>query len=505
MTIVNVILSNAKDLFGVIKILHFVQNDLLYKKRSAIKGLAMIQYFNSLGRKTETFEPLTPGHVKIYSCGPTVYAHANLGLGRRIIVNDLLKRHLLSRGYKVTHVMNITDLDDKTIAASAEAGEKHKDFVARFDEAFFQDIAPLRVLSADHYPRASCHVGDMLAMTEKLMDTGYAYEMLRSIYFNISKLEDYGALSGMDIDNIKVGYTVDLDDYEKEDPRDFTLFKRTDLAELKRGLATKTKWGFMRPGHHIECAAMAHKFLGEQFDIHISGQDLIFPHHENEFAVGQALFNTNPARYWLHSELVYARGKKMSRSAGNSKTIKVLLDAGYSGRELRYFLISTNYRNPLNYSDEALEAARNNLLRLGNFMREVKVVKGKERHREISKLSVEMANSFFEALDDDLNISAALGALFEFVRKINTIMQDHPISKGDSIDILKALFKIDDILEVFEFSEEPPDKEAQELIAKREKARTDGDFITADSLREKLEQMGYIVDDTPSGPRFRKI
>ncbi len=465
----------------------------------------MIKFFNSLGRKSDAFESLEKGHVKIYSCGPTVYAHANLGLGRRIIVNDLLKRHLISRGYRVTHVMNITDLDDKTIEASAEAGENHNDFVKKFDAAFFQDIAPLRVLPADHYPRASRHVDRMLDMTKKLVKRGYAYEMLRSVYFNIGKLEQYGALSGMDLEKIKVGHTVDLDDYEKSDPRDFTLFKRTDLAELKRGLATKTEWGFMRPGHHIECAAMAHGYLGEQFDIHISGRDLIFPHHENEFAVGLALFNKVPARYWLHSELVYSKGKKMSRSAGNSKTIKVLLNAGYTGRELRYFLISTHYRQPLNYTDEALEAARNALSRLSTFMREVKQVKGKEKHPEISKLSMEMANNFLSALDDDLNISAALGILFEFVKKLNTIMRHHSISKSDSIDILKALFKVDDILEVFEFSEEPSNIEAEKLVAQREEARKAGDFETADSIRKTLEEMGYIVDDTGAGPRLRKF
>lgn len=465
----------------------------------------MIRFYNTLGKSIETFEPLEPGVVKLYSCGPTAHTYAHLGMGRRFVVNDLLKRHLQARGYRVFHVMNITDLDDKTIAASAEAGEKLDEFTRRYEQAFFKDMEQLRVLPVDKTPRASEHVEDMLVSTERLIELGYAYEMLKSIYFNISKLEQYGELSGMDIDKIKVGYTVDLDDYEKSDPRDFTLFKRTDLAELKRGLATKTKWGFMRPGHHIECAAMAHKYLGEQFDIHISGVDLIFPHHENEFAVGLALHGKAPARYWLHSELVYARGKKMSRSSGNSKTLRVLMDIGYSGRELRYFLLSTNYRQPLNYSDEALDHARNNLARLDQFMRRIKQVEGNERHPEISKLSAALVTSFFEMLDDDLNISAALGELFEFVRAINSILDDHLLSQSDSRDILKALFRIDEVLEVLEFSEQSTSREVEQLLMQREQSREKQDFETADRLREKIEEQGYLIDDTPAGPRARKI
>ena len=453
----------------------------------------------------EDFKSLEPGVVKLYSCGPTVHAHAHLGLGRRFVVNDLLKRHLQARGYRVFHVMNITDLDDKTIAASAEAGENLDEFTRRFERAFFEDMEQLRLLPMDKTPRAGEHVQDMLAMTERLIDTGYAYEMLKSIYFNIGKLKKYGVLSGMDIDQIKVGHTVDLDDYEKSDPRDFTLFKRTDLAELKRGLATKTRWGFMRPGHHIECAAMAHKYLGEQFDIHISGSDLIFPHHENEFAVGLALHGMEPARYWLHSDLVYARGKKMSRSAGNSKTLRILMNIGFTGRQLRYFLLSTHYRQPLHYSDEALEQSRNNLERLDQFMRRVKQVDGSERHPDISKLSAGLAANFFEALDDDLNISAALGGLFEFVRSVNSIMDEHPLSQADSRDILKALFRIDEVLEVMEFSEQATTRDVENLITQREMARQAQDFKTADRLREEIENQGYLVDDTPAGPRVRKI
>ena len=465
----------------------------------------MLQFTNTLARAKEPFESLESGHATLYSCGPTVFARAHLGLGRRILVVDLLKRHLQARGYRVTHVMHITDLDDKTIAASAEAGENIADFTRRYEQAFFEDAAQLRVLPADHYPRASEHVQDMLSMTERLVKAGYAYEMLRSVYFNIGKLDGYGALSGMDLDKIKMGHTVDLDDYEKSDPRDFTLFKRTDLAELKRGLATKTPWGFMRPGHHIECAAMAHKYLGEQFDLHVSGSDLIFPHHENEYAVGLALHGVPPARFWLHSDLVTARGKKMSRSAGNSKTLKVLMDAGYTGRQLRFFLISTNYAQPVHYSDETLEQACGTLLRLDTFLQQVKQGTGTERHREIGAMSAQMVEAFFDALDDDLNMAGALGVLFEFVRKINTLLAERPLSQPDSREILKALFRIDEVLEVFEFADETMDGEVKGLCAQREQARKDGDYATADALRERLEQMGYLVEDTSRGSRVRKL
>ncbi len=299
---------------------------------------AGLRFFNTLSHRYEAFEPLGGEEVMIYSCGPTVDSPIHLGGCRRLIAADLLCRRLEVKGYRVKHVMNITDLDDRTIEEAERRGVPIRDLTLEMEQEFLDDVDSLNVRRADVYPRASEHVHDMLDLTSRLVSGGFAYEKLRSVYFDISQKEGYGKLSGFDLGKIRPGNTVDMDSYEKDSPSDFTLFKRSTLGEIKKGIAFKTDWGSVRPGWHIECAAMAMKHLGEQFDIHTSSVDLIFPHHENEIAICEAITGKPPAKYWLHSELVLFEGKKMSRVSGTALTLAELMEKGYAPRTVRYWL-----------------------------------------------------------------------------------------------------------------------------------------------------------------------
>jgi len=441
--------------------------------------------------------------VKMYADGPTVDSHVHLGLARRIVVNDLIKRVLLANGYRVVHVMNVTDLDDRTIAASAEAGENIAAYTRRFEQAFFEDMDRLGVLPADYTPRTSEHVEQMLALTAKLMDAGFCYEMLRNVYFDVSKARLYGRFSGVDTEKIHVGKTVDLDDYEKDDPRDFVMFKRCDLAELRRGIGVKSPWGNVRPGWHVQCAAMSTHYLGMKFDLHVSTKDLAFPHHENEIAIVSALTGEPPAHTWVHSELVYAGGKKMNAFSGNVKTVRELLDAGYDGRVLRYWFIAAPYRQPLHYGEESLLQARAGLERLDAFTRRLRHPRGKRRHPDLLPLAMKAQSDFLAAMNDDLNISAAMAVLNEFMRRINTLFADQPISAADARDVLATLYRVDAVLGVFDFPDDQLDRDIEDLLAKRETARASGDYAAADAIREELQRRGFLINDTPDGPVIR--
>ncbi len=464
-----------------------------------------LKFRNVLTRRVQTFHSLEPGLVKMYADGPTVDAHVHLGLARRIVVNDLIKRVLLARGYRVVHVMNVTDLDDRTIAASAEAGEDIQTYTRRFEQAFFDDMESLGVLPADHTPRTSDHIEQMLELTRRLMKAGYCYEMLRSVYFDVSKTRDYGRFSGVNTEKIRVGATVDLDDYEKDDPRDFVMFKRCDLAELRRGIGVKSEWGNVRPGWHVQCAAMSTHYLGTRFDLHVSTKDLAFPHHENEIAIVSALTGQPPAHTWLHSELVYAGGKKMNAFSGNVKTVREMREAGFDGRLLRFWMLSAHYRQPLHYTEETLQQARAALARLDSFARRLKHVRGVKRRPEMLALSLQAENAFFTAMDDDLNISAAMAALGDFMRQTNTLHAEQPLSRVDARDALATLYRIDAVLGVFDFADDQLDREIEELLARRELARAAGDYAAADSIRDELRTRGFQISDTPHGPSIEPI
>ncbi len=470
-----------------------------------------LKFTNTLSRRKEVFEPLKPGKVGIYSCGPTAYELAHLGLCRRVVVADILRRVLEWEGYEVTHVMNITDIDDKTICAAIDKGISLEELTNYYTNAFIEDVKTLRVKPASYYPRATQHIDDMIRLCEKLIDKGYAYVKHGSVYFDISKLPSYGRLSRVDLSRIHVGRTVDLDDYEKDSPVDFTLFKRVTLSELKRGIGYKTKWGQARPGWHIECVAMSQKYLGDFFDIHTSGRDLIFPHHENEIAMAMAITGRPLARFWLHSELIFVEGKKMSRSLGNVVTLRDLLDKGFSGRQVRYFLLRTHYRKPLNFSFKALKEAAKALKRLDEFITWLINIISLEkegielRDLDINSLLELTKKDFREALLDDLNISGAMAAIYSLIKNINPIILAGSLGKEDAKKILDLLKDFDKVLSFLDIPDKLPSlsKEIIKLLKKRDEARKRKDFKHADELRDKLLGLGVVVIDTPGGQMIK--
>jgi len=384
----------------------------------AVREKVELKLFNTLSRAKEQFEPIAPGKVSMYSCGPTAHARMHVGECRRFVFSDLLSRYLEFRGYSVNHIMNITDIDDKTIDGSEKADQALSEFTSKHIESFESDLTALRIKPASNYPKASEHIDDMVTMSEKLVKKGHAYEKLRSLYFDISRSPEYGKLSGVDIDKIKLGATVDLDEYEKANPRDFTLLKRSKLSELKRGIYTKTDWGNVRPSWHLQCVAMAMKYLGETYDIHTSGRELVFPHHENEIAIASAITGKPLAKYWIHCDRVLVEGKKVDEK-GAGLTLSDLSDMGYSGREARYWLISSHYRKPVIFSIDRLEEGRNSLKRLSACIRSLLHVKKGEPYPELDQLIYDIKNGFINAMDDDLNISEAMASTFKAVRRVN--------------------------------------------------------------------------------------
>ncbi|MBU0945865.1 MAG: cysteine--tRNA ligase, partial [Proteobacteria bacterium] len=345
----------------------YLSTPLFTRKNKVEEKKSRLCFFNTLTKKKEEFQSQKDKVVTFYTCGPTAYEPASLSLCRRFVVSDLITRYLEYKGYEVNSCMNFTDLDDNTIEGANKVGESLHDFTTKYIDGFMEDIDALSVKRATVYPLASEHVANMIEIAHVLLHKGFAYEKHGSIYFDISKFKKYGRLSGIDLGKIQLGKTVDLDNYEKDNPRDFTLLKRSTLAELKKGIFYETDWGNVRPGWHIECSAMSTKYLGETMDIHTSSRNLIFPHHENEIAIAEALTGKPLAKYWLHSELLLVDGKKMSTEAGNVVTLKDVIARGFTPRDIRFMLLSVHYRKPLNFSYRRLTAVRTALRRLDEF------------------------------------------------------------------------------------------------------------------------------------------
>lgn len=464
-----------------------------------------LKFYNTLTRQKEPFVPLVEGKVSMYSCGPTVHEKPHLGNLRRFVVADLIKRYLEYKDYEVTHIMNITDIDDKTIKGAEEVGMELKPFTEIYTKEFLDNIDALRIKPATMYPKASEHIEDMLAITRKLLEKGYAYEKLHSVYFDISRFRNYGNLSKIDLGKIRLGSTVDLDSYEKDNPRDFTLLKRSSLSELKKGIYYGTEWGNIRPGWHIECAAMCMKYLGKSFDIHTSGTDLIFPHHENEIAICEAVTEERLVNYWLHSELVLVDGKKMSRSSDNYYILEDLLNRGYEVREVRYWLLSTHYRKPLNFSLEALDEARRSLRKLDEFIAKIKHMVPGESNPQVDQLIYQAKQDFSKGMDEDLNISVALASLFRLIKGINPFISKGHLDHKNMGRILSTLKRFDSVLQVMRFEDVDVDDETKRLIQERDLARKQKKWDVADQIREELLKRGIIVGDTKEGSWWRKI
>ncbi|MDZ7579087.1 MAG: DALR domain-containing protein [Deltaproteobacteria bacterium] len=447
-----------------------------------------------MSRSKESFEPLVPGKVSVYTCGPTANAPIHLGEMRRFIVADLLCRYLAYRGYAVKHVMNITDLDDKAITGSQEAGEDLAAFTNRHIEQFKRDLQWLGIKPADEYPRASEHLDDMVQLAEQLAKKGFAYEKLRSLYFDISRFSDYGHLSGIDINKIRLGATVDLDEYEKDNPRDFTLFKRARLSDLKRGIYTKTVWGSVRPSWHLQAAAISMKYLGRQFDIHASSRELMFPHHENINAIAAALSGRAPVRCWVDCEAVMADGHKVDRhSTGVSPAD--LRRLGYSGQVVRFWLLTSPYRKPVTFAPDRLDDAGRSLGRLNNCIRSLKTLRDGRPYADLDQLLYDIRQGFISGLDDDLNISSGLASIFKVVKKVNRLVRDGQIDAAGARKLIDALRSLDGVLNLLEFEDAATDPAVQAVIEARRRARAERNWPLADRLREQLSEMGVVMQD----------
>lgn len=471
------------------------------KKEGRRKGL---RFYNTLTKRKDGFTPQQEGKVTFYSCGPTAYELADLAMCRRFVVSDLITRTLEAKGMAVESFMNFTDLDDNTIAGAEAAGKDLKEFTEEYIANFMEDIDCLGVKRATSYPKASEHVDAMVEIAHELLHKGYAYEKHGSIYFDISKFKKYGRLSRIDLSKIQLGKTVDLDDYEKDNPRDFTLLKRSTLGELKKGIFFETDWGNVRPSWHVECSAMATRSLGPTMDIHTSSRNLIFPHHENEIAIAETLTGKPLANYWLHSELVMVDGKNMSRDAENQITLRELLAAGYTGREVRFMLLSVHYRKPLNFTYKRLTNVRTALRRLDEFTCKLNCLRSGKPHPELAAFVSSMEEQFFEAMDDDLNVSKGMSAVYNFIRRVNPIVQMNHLDEDQKNYILEGFSRINKVLNIFRLEGCPLAPDVNLLIQRREEARARKDWKAADEAREELTRKGITVIDTENGTVWKR-
>ncbi|MCP4160174.1 MAG: cysteine--tRNA ligase [Deltaproteobacteria bacterium] len=456
-----------------------------------------LKLFNTLARKKETFSPIIPDNVSIYSCGPTVHKRMHIGECRRFIFSDLLCRYFEYKNYSVTHVINITDLDDKTIEESERIGSDLESFTKENIQFFKDDLSFLRIKPASSYPKVSEHIDEMVLLTENLVDKGYAYEKHRSVYFKVSSFKDYGKLSGVDIRKIKIGATVDLDDYEKDNPRDFTLLKKTRLSELKRGIFTKTKWGNVRPSLHLQCAAISMKYLGQNFDIHTSSRELTFPHHENEIAIAKSATNSNFSKYWVHCDRVLVDGKKIDEK-DNRITIDDLTNLGYSWRDIRFWFLSAHYRKPLTYSEERLQESQRFLQKIDHCIHSLMNITDGKQSDDVNIIIKELEDDFNAAMDDDLNISVAIASILKTIKKLNVFLSKKKIDKFGAEKTIDAFRSIDSVLNIFDFESKYSDPAVQYLLEERKKARDEMNWNKSDKIRKQLEDYGIHIRDKKS-------
>lgn len=460
----------------------------------AVRERIDMALFNTLTRKKENFLPASPQTTTLYSTGPTVHQQMHIGECRRAVIADLLSRYLEFRGYSVQHITNITDLDDKTIDGSAEAGIPLPEFTRQHIDRFFQDLETLCIRPASAYPLAGEHIPDMIQVAERLAQKGFAYEKLHSLYFDVSRFAEYGRFSGIDVNKIRIGATVDLDDYEKDNPRDFTLLKRARLADLKRGIYTKTAWGNVRPSWHLQGVAMAMKYLGPSMDLVVSGRELMFPHHENEIAIAGALTGKPLARYWIHCDGVLYQGKMVDERQ-NRMTLSDLTAMGYTGKEIRFWLLSTHYRKAIVFSKDRFAQARHALNRINDCIRGLKRVDSGSPFPELDQLIYDIRTGFATAMDDDINIAAALASLFTHIKRINQLTRNSGIDPEGARKLMEVFQNLDTVLQVMNFSDPESDSEIENLLRERDRARAEKNWDKADRIRKELLARGIPVRD----------
>jgi cysteinyl-tRNA synthetase len=530
----------------------------------AAMAITDLVLFNTLGRSLAPLRPMVPGKVGIYACGPTVYNDIHIGNLRTFLVQDLLRRALRYLGYQVTHVMNLTDVDDKTIRGAHAAGLSLAEYTEPYIRSFLSDLDTFHIERVEHYPKATDHIPEIIDLVRQLVDTGFAYESDGSVFFSLARDDDYGRLSGFDLDQARQGERVASDEYGKEDVRDFVLWKAAKPDEP----SWESPWGAGRPGWHIECSAMSMKYLGETFDMHCGGVDLIFPHHENEIAQSESATGKPFVHTWMHSEHLIVDGQKMSKSLGNQYTLKDLVARGLSVRALRYLFLSVHYRQKLNFTFEALDGAVGALRRLDEMR--FRLAHASERPELPARVdpappptsaAIEaLRHDFTAGLADDLNVSAALAALFAFVKEINVAIEGGRLVTGDKACIEAALSEVDVVLGVLDAkawpsaragaagmsgaaagraagaagaagedgaaagasgsegtgtagegeaaggadADDADDAEIERLVHEREEARRRRDFAEADRLRQELTARGIVVEDTPQGARWKR-
>ena len=469
-----------------------------------------MRFYNTLGRNMQDFQPIEEKVAKMYTCGPTVYNYAHIGNFRAYLFEDLLRRSLEYHGYKVTQVMNLTDVDDKTIRDSRAAGLKLQDFTRKYKDAFFEDLRTLRIEPAEHYPEATTHIPEMIEMIRILFEKGFAYKSEDgSVYFSIAKFKDYGKLAKIDMEQQRSGVRINNDEYDKDSVADFALWKA--WSESDGDVKWDSPWGPGRPGWHLECSAMSMKYLGRTFDIHTGGIDNMFPHHEDEIAQSEAANSCKFVNYWLHCEHLTIDKKKMSKSLGNFYTLRDLLNKGYSGKEVRWALIGTHYRSKLNFNLGLCDQARSTLKKFADFFGRLKALpQGTAGKEEAAGLAADADKKFADAIGDDLNIAEALSAVFTLERAVNTALASNSLQSEAGGVIQEQFRRFDRVLAVFDVdaaaSEEAEDVPAgiMALAQKRIEARKAKDFKTADEIRDSLKAQGWVIIDTPQGMKVKK-
>jgi cysteinyl-tRNA synthetase len=465
----------------------------------------MLKFHNTLSGQVEEFRPLVEGEVRMYYCGPTVWDYGHIGNFRSAIFTDILRRYLQFKGYRVTHVMNITDVEDRIIALSQKNGVTIDEYTAKYITALWEDFDALGCARPDIVPRATRHIPEMVSLIRRLEARGHAYRSEDSIYYRISSFAEYGKLSKINFAGNIAGASerVDTDKYEKEDARDFALWK---VAETPDEPAWETELGRGRPGWHIECSAMSMKYLGETFDIHAGGIDLVFPHHENEIAQSEGATGQTFARYWIHFEHLKVNGESMSKSKGNYYTFRDITAHGFAPVAVRYFLLSVPYRKQLNFTFEALRGAEKTVMGLRDFrsrLQEARVEAGtNERLRETAARALE---EFETGMDDDFNTSVALAALHNLAREVNTALADHAVLEENKRELLALLDRFNTVLNIFaDDRAELLDAEIQSLIDDRQEARRRRDFARADEIRDQLAARGITLEDKKDGVRWKR-
>ncbi len=464
-----------------------------------------IHLYNTLTKQKEPFVPVEPGKVRMYNCGPTVYNFAHIGNFRSFLLADILRRYLEYRGFRVDQVMNITDVghlladaDSGLDKVEEEARRQRKDpyeIVNFYLEAFQRDVETMNLKKAHRYPRATEHIAEMIALVEKLLKKGFAYVVSGAFYFDVSRFPAYGRLSGNSVDALKAGARVEINP-DKKQPFDFALWKQ-DPQHL---MQWDSPWGRGFPGWHIECSAMSMKYLGETLDIHTGGEDNIFPHHECEIAQSEAATAKPFVKYWVHARHLMVEGEKMSKSVGNFYTIRDLVKMGYSGKTIRYLLVSSHYRQNANLTFDALEASKRTVERINGFTQNLRDVVADRPNPEMPGLVEQARKQFVASLDDDLNISPALAALFDFMTGVNRL----ELGREGAQAALALVEEIDQVIGVLESSHVILSEEVERLIRAREQARRDKDFVRADAIRDQLKSMGIVLEDGVGGVRWKK-